>query len=83
MLVVLNSNKSMQKIIQIQACLWKVWSNHCSDCEGYCFQEVDDKWTAIRAQALLQFLLPPSSWQPHSVLRNNCKNLAVVMEMVK
>ena len=41
------------------------------------------KWTAVRAQALLQFLLPPSSWLPHSVVRTDCKNLAFVMEMVK
>jgi hypothetical protein len=59
----------MQKIIKIKSMIWKVWSNHCGDCEGYCFQQVDVKWTEITAQALLQFLLPPSSWQPHSTIR--------------
>jgi hypothetical protein len=55
----------MQKIIAIKSIIWKVCTNHCGDCEGYCFQEVDVKWTEITAQALLKFLLPPSSWQPH------------------
>jgi hypothetical protein len=49
--------------------------------EGYCFQEVDAKWSEIRAQAFLQFLLPPSSWQPHSMIRTDCKNLALVMKI--
>jgi len=72
-----------RKSYTLQACLWNIWSNHCGDCEGCCFQEVDVKWTAIRAQALLHFMLPPSSWQPHSVICTDCKNLALVMEMLK
>jgi len=49
----------MQKIIEIKARFGKsraiivVTEGYCCDCEGYCFQEADDKWTAIRAQALL------------------------------
>jgi len=72
-----------RKSYNLSALFWKAWSNHCDDCDGYCFQEVDVKWTEIRAQAMLQFLLPPSSWQKHSMIRTNCRNLALVMEMVK
>jgi hypothetical protein len=54
----------------------------CSgDSEGYCFQQVDAKWSEIGAQAFLQLLLPPSSWQPLSVIWTECKNLALVMKM--
>jgi hypothetical protein len=69
-----------RKSHNLQACLWKVCSNHCGDCEGYCFQQVDVKWTEIWAQALLQFLFPPSSSLPHSVIRADCMNLALVMK---
>jgi len=56
----------MQKIKKnLKALFWKVWSNHCGDCEGYCFQKVDVKWTETGAQALLQFLLPPPSLQSY------------------
>ena len=71
----------MQKIIQFKALLWKAYSNQCGDCEGYCFQEVDAKWSEIIAQAFLQLLLPPSSWQPHSMIRTDCKNFALVKKM--
>jgi hypothetical protein len=49
--------------------IWKVCINNCGDREVYCFLEVDDKWTEITAQALLKFLLPPSPWQPNSMIR--------------
>jgi len=57
----------MQKIKKknLQALFWKVWSNHCGDCEGYCFLKEDVKWTETGAQALLQFLLPPPSLQSY------------------
>jgi len=56
----------MRKIKKkLKALFWKVWSNHCGDCEGYCLKKVDAKWTETGAQALLLFLLPPSSWQPY------------------
>jgi hypothetical protein len=56
-------------------------SKNGGESEGYCFQQVDAKWSEIGTQAFLQFLLPLSSWQPHSVIRTDCKNLAIVMKM--
>jgi hypothetical protein len=38
----------------------KPWSKNGGDSEGYCFQQVDAKWTEIGTQAFLQILLPPS-----------------------
>jgi hypothetical protein len=48
----------MQKIIKIKSMIWKVCSNHCGVCEGYCFQGVD-----VIIYIYLYFYLYPTTIQ--------------------